>query len=131
MKRTSNSAFKTSDFKGTRAQKRALTRKMNSKYRFYIYEVELIGGDMIYVIALNSKHVKEILEAQPEPIEDEKIYWIHPLNPEHIKDVIIDATETEEETTLYEVFYNYTGNGSVICSTIQDTITENIEEKPL
>jgi hypothetical protein len=113
MRKQANEPFKPTEFKGTRQQRRARARQMNKAYRATMYEVELFDGDCYYVIALNSDHVKEMLEAHEDKVTDERIYWIKPLNPEQMKLVTVDA-----DTTLYDTYLNYTGTGAIIASTL-------------
>lgn len=90
-----------------------MARKMNKAYRATMYEVELTDNEYYYVIALNSDHVKEMLEAHEDKVSLDSIYWIKPLNPEQMKLVTVDT-----DTTLYDVYNNYTGTGSVVASTL-------------
>lgn len=113
MRKQANEPFQPNEFKGSRHERRARARKMNKAYRATMYEVETMDNEYYYVIALNSDHVKEMLEAHEDKVTDERIFWIKPLNPEQMKLVTVDT-----DTTLYDTYTNYTGTGSVIASTM-------------
>ena len=112
MKATSRQPFEPKEFKGSRRQRRALARKMNERYRLYVFEVETFDGDYYYVVALNTDHVKEILLTIEPKIDDEQIFWIKPLNQQQMEQI-----EVDEQTNLYTKYLEYEGNGGVISST--------------